>query len=233
MQTAGSVGRRGTGGSWLWAVMGTLAVLGMTAGAPAFAEEGEEQPPITRVEEDWVLDIGAPDPNTDSPQIINVISYCGCITGAHAVFELNHRTLPTYNAGGMQLQTWISEYLYDSRVYPRYEKLDTADEEIRYTLSMALPYSDWLRFEVKNGTSNTWGAFGGQGYLRSTMWAPYAHLEHYDPALSAKNSRIAFAAHRVKKFALKEVRYYAADGSLIKTDQTERVVHAHEAQAAE
>lgn len=124
------------------------------------------------------------------------------------------------------MQTWISESLVDARIFPRYGKLNTADERITYTIAMSVN-GETVTFEVINGTSTTWGAFGGQGYLKYTIVTPYAHLEEYSPAGSASNSRISFAAHRVRKFTLKQVRYYAADGSLISTDQTERVVHEH------
>ncbi|MEX0702513.1 MAG: hypothetical protein WD069_10505 [Planctomycetales bacterium] len=208
----------------------SLAAIGVWAvlAGPGHSQEPAEGPPVVRVEEDWELQVGAPDTDQDAPQIVNVISPVAGINGPHAVFELNHRTMPLYIAGGMQLQTWVSEHLVDARNFPRTDKLTTPDELVRYTLAMSAT-EGLLKFEVINGTSTAWGPFGGQGYLKSTIDAGQASLQDYDPGVSAKHSRIGFASHRVRKFALKEVRYYSADGSLLRTDDTERVVHVHTA----
>src|SRR4051812_15359692 len=61
---------------------------------------------VVRVEEDWKVEVNIPNPDDHAPQIVNSISPTGNLEGLHAVFELNHRSLNNYGAGGMQLQAW-------------------------------------------------------------------------------------------------------------------------------
>ena len=56
-----------------------------------------------------------PSPATDSPQITIVFGPADPESQTHAVFELNHGTQPSYQAGGMQLQVWWGESLIDYR----------------------------------------------------------------------------------------------------------------------
>jgi hypothetical protein len=83
-----------------------------------------------------------------------------------------------------------------------------------------------LTFEVKNGSSETWGEFGRIGWFKLSQATQLSNLDSYDSNTSVNNSRVGFASHRVKKFARTKVRYYSADG-LVSTDETERVVHQH------
>src|SRR4051794_29185439 len=80
-----------------------LAVALACIGPGAMAGGGQ---PITRVEEDWRIEFGSPDPETNAPQVIMTISPWANLDGPHAVFEVNHKTQPNYSAGGLQLQRW-------------------------------------------------------------------------------------------------------------------------------
>lgn len=171
---------------------------------------------VARIEEDWEVQIGLPDPDNDAPQIINVISPQSGIGGPHVVFELNHQTLGNYGSGGMQLQRWDGDLDKGYCCGPKLGLLATENEVIRYTLSMGISAST-LTFEVLNGTSTTWGTFGGQGYLKLSSNTTLTKLNTYDPYTSLKYSRIGFSANRVTVFVLKEVRCYAADGELLAT----------------
>lgn len=202
-------------------VVAALAVI--TAAASAMGQE--VTPPIVRVEEDWVVEIGVPDPEGNAPQIINAMSSTDQLADVHAVFELNHSTLPEYTPGGYQIQCWSGDELLDYRYKPRYTVCATEGEVIRYTMSMRL-VDGQVEFEAKNGTSTTWGEFGSVGYLRASASTTQSSFRLYSPEVSVQNSYVGYAAHRVKKFALKEVRYYSA-GGLVSRDTTERVVHVH------
>src|SRR4051812_32960283 len=80
---------------------GALAVL-LSVGARG--DDGAA--PITRIEEDWKLQIGVPSPEENAPQVFVVTSPTGDRDGLHAMFEINHVTLPDYFDGGLQLQAW-------------------------------------------------------------------------------------------------------------------------------
>ncbi|MEX2286783.1 MAG: hypothetical protein WD648_06815 [Planctomycetaceae bacterium] len=190
------------------------------------AADGSE--PIVRVEEDWKVEVNVPNPDDHAPQIVNSISPNGSLDGLHAVFELNHSTLPDYTAGGMQLQTWVGETNLEYKNSPGSGLLHHDDETVTYTLSMSVNGGS-LTFEVVNGHSDTWGKFGGLGYLKSSVSTDLSNLNSYDSNTSVNKSRVGYASHRVKKFARTKVRLYSADG-LVSTDETERVVHVHDSQ---
>jgi len=84
-----------------------------------------------------------------------------------------------------------------------------------------------LVFEVTQGTSTTWGSFGGQGYLTASLNTTLAGLNAYHPAVSVAHSRIGYAANRVQSLVLKAVRLTTSAGQVLE-DTTPRVVPAQE-----
>lgn len=185
-------------------------------------------PDIYRVEEDWELQIGVPDPSLEAPQITSSISPRGNLSGIHAVLELNNATLDEYASGGVQLQSWIGELDGTIRNFPKYQLLSIPDETITWTMSMQHNSDHRVQFEVLNGDSQTWGKFGGQGFLKFSSVTLLHDLNQYDPEVSVANSRVGYASHRVKLFCLDEVRYYDASGNLVKTDTTHRCIHQYD-----
>lgn len=178
--------------------------------------------PYDRIEEDWEVVIGEPDPDTHAPQLINVISPTPTLTGDYGMLELNHGTQPEYFEGGLQLQMWRDDE-YDSNYTPRPSLLlSIPGETIRYTMAMSIE-QEKLKIRVKNGTSTSWGSFGGDSLVVSCP-ARQPNLSNYSTLLSVAKSRVAFAKHRVEKFSLKRVRYYHND-ELVKTDETVRQVY--------
>jgi len=194
------------------------------------ALSGAASAEVVRIEEDWRVEITAPEPLDHAPQIVNVISPLSSLDWTHAVFEINHATLPEYYEGGMQLQRWFGEYVLDYRNAPGTDLLNTDNETITYTIRMKVGEGK-LQFEVVDGNSETWGTFGGEGYLKHSEDTIITDLDNYNPATSVGNSRIGFASHRVKKFVRTQVRYYDADNALVATDETEHVVHQHLAES--
>lgn len=186
----------------------------------------QSEPTIVRVEEDWELVIGAPDPDTDAPQVSCAISPTGNLYGWHAALELNQQALPVYVAGGLQLQVWQGDVAASDRRFPNTAVLATPGEVIRWTQSMKLEGGN-LTFEVTAGTSTTWGTFGGQGYLKATVATALSNLNGYSPAVSAANSGVSYAANRVQSLTLKRVRYVTSTGQQTE-DDTARVVHQQE-----
>jgi hypothetical protein len=188
--------------------------------APALADDGD----IVRVEEDWVLEILSPNGGESSPQLITAMSSTNQLADVHALFELNHRTLPDFSAGGMGLQLWSGDTNLDQRPTPKIEPLHHANETINFTMCLELKNGN-VEFEVRNGTSESWGTFGGQGYLKTAASSTQTSLSLYSPTVSVTNSRIGFAKHRVKRFGILRVRYYTYDNVLLSVDETDRMVH--------
>ncbi len=204
-----------------FALIGLTALLGV-AGLPAEAAAVD----IVRVEEDWRIEVGTPSPSEHAPQIITAMSPLGHLDGPYAIFELNHSTFPDFAGGGMQLQKWYNEANFGYRNFPNYNVLNTQNEIIEFTTRMEVTDGD-LTVEIRDGSSQTWNSFGGQGYLKIRYsYLPVSNLNAYRPEVSTKNSRIGFASHRVKKLMLKEVRYYSSEG-LQSRDETDRIVHEH------
>lgn len=193
-------------------------------GQQTLEESLAEAPPIYRVEEDWELLIANPDPELDIPQIVNVFGPTNVYFDTHTVFELNHGTLPSFGQGGMQLQVWYGDYLvgYQHQLAPT--ELNVANETIRYTTVTSIK-GDYLEMEVTNGTSATFGAFGGAGTIKARLYTFRNDLNPYQPNNSINNSRVTFGANRVTHFKRSAIRFYQADGTLYVEDTHEKFVH--------
>ena len=189
----------------------------VAAAVPASATD------VVAVEEDWELMVQDPDPNSAGPQVATVLAPLGNVDGMYAVFEMNHRTQPEFTPGGMQLQTWNGEALRSYGNFPNPSLLNQSNETVRWTQRMSLEGSQ-LIFEITNGISTSWDQFGGQGYLRKSIDTTAGNLNAYDPAVAVKQSGISYAANRVGRLFLKEVRLVMSDGEVL-TDTTVRVVH--------
>lgn len=181
---------------------------------------------ITRVEEDWVLEVGTPNPDEIAPQVFVVMSPTDNLNGLHSVFEINNLSLPNFYGGGLQLQMWDGDFNAAEAHHNSFAALGEPGEQITFTVQMRL-WESLLRFKILNGQSNTWGTFGTDDNFKVNRSCDLPNLNSYSPAKSAEYSRVGFAGHRVAKLALKEVRYYSY-GVLVNTDTTERVVHVHE-----
>ena len=181
---------------------------------PAIAEEAV----AVRVEEDWVLDIGTPDPNSTAPQVISTFSPKSHLDGWRAAFELNHQSQPFFTPGGLQLHLWNGDEPIDFRKIPQTQTLSLAGEQVSWTQAMSVAHGE-LTVEIINGTSSCWGAFGGQGYLKMSVSTNLTNLNNYDPAISVQHSGVGYAANRVDSLVLKQVRVVFADGQIAVDDQ--------------
>lgn len=190
-----------------------------------FSAQAQTSSAVTRVEEDWELVISEPAPDSDAPQVTCVISPYSGATSVHCTLEINHRTLPTYASGGLQLQAWYYE-TFLTRNSAEQGVLSTDGEVITWTTKMELD-NGRLDFEV-NGNSTTWGQFGVGGDLRLSLSTNLSSLAGYSPETSVDQSGIGYAANRVGSLVLKEVRYYNAANELLSTDTTDRAVHTLE-----
>jgi len=226
-QNSSEISRRAACRRLLGIATGTSAALSLLGtGQPAIGE-GESNGNTIRVEEDWYVKIGTPDPDLDSPQITSAIAPSWTLLGAYAVFDMNCATQPGFVSGGVQLQLWQDDAITQTCSNVNWDSLHFVNEEIRYTSVMRIADGK-IVFEIINGTSESWGTFGtGELKLEVDTWRN--HLSWYSPDFTAYNSRIGFASHRVRRFTLERVRYFSASG-LTFTDNAPRVLHQYDPQ---
>lgn len=208
------------------AILGCLAFFAPVAVAQEDPLAGVD---VVKIEEDWSLDIANPDPAADCPQVVTVFGPSDPSLGTHAIFEINHGTLPDYGEGGMQLQVWHGESLigYRSRFAP--SEFNLAIERLTYT-TVSKVTDGYLILYVKNGDSLTWGGFGsGESSLNIVMSTWRTDLNTWDPQNSITHSRVAYGANRVNNYVRTAVRYYIRDEygnlELHHTDDTDTYVH--------
>ncbi len=179
---------------------------------------------VVRIEEDWELVISTPVPDNNAPQITCLFSPVGNVDSLYATFSLNHCDVPSFTPGGLQLQIWEGKKNLSHKRYANEALLSTPGETIRWTQVMRLAEGE-LVVEIVNGTSTTWGNFGGDDSLKLTAPSSLQDLGQYDPQISVKHSSVSFAANRVQSLVLKSVRAYNFSG-LAGEDKTPRVVHS-------
>ena len=198
---------------------GAFALL--LAGSPTSAQGPAG--PITKVEEDWELVVGEPDPANNAPQVYIVNTPTGHLDGTYSVFEINNLSLPDYYGGGLQLQTWWGEINTGSLHHDSLRSLATSGETVTFTTQMRVQ-GNTVRFRVLNGVSTTWGTFGSNDSLTAEKGTSLPDLSAYSPEHSATNSRVGFSGNRVATLKLKRVRYYSGT-DLVSTQELNRVVH--------
>jgi hypothetical protein len=203
-----------------------LSALALVLGGASVLWAQAPSPVVVRIEEDWEMVVASPDPDCAGPQITCVMSPTGNLAGAYAAFELNQRSLPSFQPGGLQLQLWSGDRPIFQTQGPSAAVMSTAGETVRWTQVMRM-VDGAVVFEVVNGSSATWGAFGGQGYLKLFVPAGLGNLNAYTPEVSVQQSGIGYAGNRVQSLVLKRVRYQLSTGEVLE-DGTPRVVHSQQ-----
>jgi hypothetical protein len=181
-----------------------------------------------QVEEDWMVVINDPDPESTGPQITTCLSPVSG-SSAFVAFCLNYRDDPEWKPGGLQIKAY-GEAIGASRDRPlvasdtaNTEPFQTVGETITWTQRISIS-SGTLSYTVHNGASTTWGSFGQeQGNLGVSYPTSLSDLGSYRSDDSVTLSAAGWQANRVKSMSLLRVRYYKG-GSLISTDATLREV---------
>lgn len=205
-----------------WLFARSLLVLAGLALVPSLQAANTD---IVKVEEDWELVVREPDVDSNAPQITCVISPSGNLSGAYAAFDVNHRSQPSYSAGGLQLQLWSGDHCTATSTLNTGDKLHSVNETVRWTTRMYV-WNNSLRFQVRNGTSDAWGSFGGiSSRLVSSQF--YDNVNGYTSAVSVAQSGVGFAGNRVTSLKLLKVRRYQADGTVVEDNEV-KVVHQGE-----
>jgi hypothetical protein len=203
-----------------WSVaVGAVLVLSVVVSAARGAD-------YVRIEEDWQLVVQNPDPDTFAPQVTTTLAPKGNLDSLYAVFDLNLRALPSYVAGGMQLQLWNGTDPVESVKSNTGSLLENNGETVTWTQRMSVA-DGVLSFSIVNGNSQTWGNFGAGQSISVSGSIDLTNLNQYDPAVSVANSGIGFAANRVSSLTLVRVRAYSAE-KLEAEDNTARVLYQND-----
>ncbi|MCC6127064.1 MAG: hypothetical protein IT426_19055 [Pirellulales bacterium] len=181
-------------------------------------------PTIVRVEEDWTLNVSSPQQGIVAPQLATVISPYADTNSIYAVFAINHRPLPEFAGGGLQLQVWNNETSLRYANFADDSMLNYMEESetITWTQAMAVENGK-LIFEILNGRSQTWGEFGGKS-LQTDVQTNLTDLNDYSPLVSAEKSGISYAANRVRSLTLSKVRWITSTGQTYE-DANAKVVY--------
>jgi hypothetical protein len=197
-------------------------VLALTLNTPGSLNSASlDNPVITRVEEDWQLIVATPDTTEQGPQATICMSPTSVQSDPFVAFDLNYREYPDFESGGMQVQVWSNNQVIQTATQHR-DQFATDNETITWTQSMSLSDSQ-VTYQVKNGSSMTWGQFGGDDDLQVTFPTSAADLGAYSPDYSANSSGVTWQSNRVTSLTLVQIRYYAGS-MLINTDTNPRVI---------
>jgi hypothetical protein len=210
--------------SW-WAVCALAAIVAIVAAKSLWA--GTSGTDVYRIEEDWQLIVGDPDPGNNGPQVTCTISPADMGT-AFCAFDLNYHTQPDYSAGGLQIHTWdpVDPVEYSNSIHNGI--MSASGETVTWTQTMTWNNGS-LNFRVVNGQSDTWGNFGGNGtsngHLNLDLPTALSNLNGYSPSVSLDNSGVSFASNQVNSLTLVAVRRFDANGNLIDEITTPQAVH--------
>lgn len=181
---------------------------------------------VVRVEEDWVLEVTEPAPNTSSPQIGTQLTPDGSDGVNFAQFRINFQETPEFVEGGMQIQLWEGAINTTERT-AEHMKLSYANETLTWTQVMNVA-NERLEFSVASGVSTSFGDFGGNSFkIRSVTG--FENLDGYDPSKSVEDSGITLGANRVQSLRLVQVRKTLANGSVVVDDTVRQVYPVEQA----
>ena len=183
---------------WGWSATATTSVHGAN---------------IVSIEEHWQLSVGKPTPERSSPQASMVMSPSLDLSGTFYIFTLNHKSLPDFSAGGMQVQEWEEENLRDIHNGPQAGALTEEEETITWTQRMTVQ-DGLLSFEIVDGSSQTWSSFGGEGYLKLSAPTTLDNLNQYRVFNSLSESEVGYAGNRVESLVLRRLRWVTDDGEV-------------------
>lgn len=191
--------------NWIVVGCGVLSLFGAAARG-----DGEG---IVMIEESWQLTLGQPDIAADAPQVTMVMSPRSTLEGTHFIFELNHKTQPSYSAGGMQVQAWRGSTLREYKTGPKGEQLSQPNDVISWTQRMT-KVEGGIQFEVVDGSSTNWGEFGNQGVLKIVATTGLWNLSDYRPSVSLEDSGVGFGGNRVSSLQLMRLRWQYSGGEV-------------------
>jgi hypothetical protein len=186
-----------------WAIA-VCSVLGSLQSASA------QSTTIVQIEEYWEMAIGEPDAQLSAPQATMVMSPQDNLGGQYFLFTINHRSVPSYEPGGMQVQLWNGDEAVAAESFSA-GPLDQTNDVVQWVQRLHVE-NGTLSFEVVDGTSASWGSFGGNGSLAFATPTSLADLNGYRPAISIGESQVGYAGNRVQRLLLKKLVWLTDDG---------------------
>jgi len=177
----------------------------------AFAGSNAQAADVVLIEEHWELHVGGPDTARSAPQVTMAMSPTDDVEGDFFILTLNHWSYPNFSAGGIQVQRWHGEDCQEVAQCDSETTLNNDQEIVAWVQRISLADSK-LKFEVVNGTSQSWGTFGNNGQLTLTHPTYLTRLNKYRPAVSIDESGIAYAGNRVSSLVLKRLKWQTSDG---------------------
>jgi hypothetical protein len=180
---------------------------------------------VERIEEDWALVVGTPDPINHAPGVKMIMSTQGDLLGYSADYNINFNKSgnpSTFTPGGYSIDLCRpTNSTPITSVGPVNTLLNTPGETLTWTQRLRLN-NGTLSFSLRNTSSTTWGSTIGKLLSVYTTGCPLADLTGYDPNFSVAQSGPIWWANRVTSLTLNQVRYYDATGLLLSTDTTVR-----------
>lgn len=167
---------------------------------------------VIRIEEDWELIVETPDPLQDAPQVSTLMSPTDSLDEIHFGLDLNHAQKANYDGGGFQTKAINGSTLMADSINNSGSNLNQSGEVIRWTQLMAV-FGQEIVFAVKDGTSQSWGSFGGPETLVRQP-TQLTNLNGYSPYRSAEWSGVGFASNRVASLKLARVRVVFENGDV-------------------
>jgi hypothetical protein len=192
-----------------WRLLFLLVAALAHGGSPQFCRAIE----IVRIEEYWQLRIGQPDPQSVAPQASMVMAPYSQLDATYFVFALNHRGVPHFAPGGLQVQHWENDAPIATIDARSEQPIVDANEVIAWVQRLELKEGR-LVFEVVDGQSNSWGAFGGGQELQLTVPTTLTNLNGYAPRISLEESGVSFGGNRVQSLVLQKLRWTDSAGQV-------------------
>lgn len=183
-----------------------LAGLVWCVATPVWAQS----PKIVQIEEHWELSVGEPDAPVSAPQATMVMSPQANLDGQYFVFTVNHRSVPAYEPGGMQVQLWNGDEPVSAESFSA-GPLNQTNDVVAWVQRLKIENGS-LSFEVVEGSSASWGSFGGEGSLASSSPTSLDGLNGYSPGISLGESQVGYAGNRVQHLLLKKLVWVTDDG---------------------
>lgn len=169
---------------------------------------------VVRVEEDWQLHVTQPEMQLDAPQVTTTMIPFSSQPDLLLQVDLNHGTHPSFTNGGIQIRASINDEctaqarsLTDERLHHDFETVD-------WTQVVALTEGGFY-FGIIDGSSETWGTFGGSSTfisVPSSIVGENLSLDDYSPQHSLSNSGVTYASNRVGHLRLKKMRVHLSNG---------------------
>jgi hypothetical protein len=171
---------------------------------------------VTRIEEDWEMDVVFAKDDLGAPQIATLMSPDSS-NSAYFTFEINCTTLPEPQDGGLQVHAWVGDESYDFKNPPTDNTLDRSREIITWTQVMELQ-DGMLVFSIKNFRSRSLGNYLDDSLLEVAMPSSMENLSSYQVEHSVDEAGVPYAMNRVNSMVLRSVRYYNGGSQIGSSD---------------